>query len=187
MKDRFRSDYSWTAGLNGKGRVVDEVHYTGDDYVMPFDAQAKKRTNLINLGFAAALALVQVAAGMVNQDSSRTAWIVFPYLFTFLPVGYFFVGAVSYVSDPLRMQKAQYETGLARMRRSALGSMVMTGISALLDIVYMIWHRGEIALGREFCYLLCLLAYLTVAFCFARYYNKTYSAMTTEPSQYQAQ
>lgn len=99
--------------------------------------QEKKKSNWLNMAFAAVLLILQVAAGMVNQDSSRTFWVLYPYLFTFLPVFYFLVGAFSYWSDPLRMQKAQYETGIARMKRSCIGSMVMTIISVILDIIYM--------------------------------------------------
>ena len=29
IKNRFKDDYSWSARLNGKGRVVDDICYTG--------------------------------------------------------------------------------------------------------------------------------------------------------------
>ena len=109
IKNRFKDDYSWSARLNGKGRVVDDICYTGTYYILPFTEQEKKKSNWLNMAFAAVLLILQVAAGMVNQDSSRTFWVLYPYLFTFLPVFYFLVGAFSYWSDPLRMQQAQYD------------------------------------------------------------------------------
>ena len=86
IKNRFKDDYSWNARLNGKGRVVDDICYTGYYYILPFSEKEKKKTNWINMAFAAILLVLQVVAGMVNQDSSRTFWVLYPYLFTFLPV-----------------------------------------------------------------------------------------------------
>ena len=72
IKNRFKDDYSWNARLNGKGRVVDDICYTGTYYILPFTEQEKKKSNWLNMAFAAVLLILQVAAGMVNQDSSRT-------------------------------------------------------------------------------------------------------------------
>lgn len=184
INNKYKDDYSWFAKLNGKGRVVDDICYTGDYYVLPFDKEQKKKTNRVNIGYTVVLIALQIAAGMLNQDSSRTFWIVYPYLFIFLPLAYMFVGAVSYYSDPLRMQKAQYETGLARIRRSCIGAMVLTGISAVLDVVYIILHHAEIHMGREILYLLCHILFLAVAFMFGKYYDKTYGGLTTEKSEH---
>lgn len=85
IKNRFKDDYSWNARLNGKGRVVDDICYTGTYYILPFTEQEKKKSNWLNMAFAAVLLILQVAAGMVNQDSSRTFWVLYPYLFTFPP------------------------------------------------------------------------------------------------------
>lgn len=183
IKNRFKDDYSWHARLNGKGRVVDDICYTGYYYILPFSEKQKKKTNWINMTFAVILLALQVAAGMVNQDSSRIFWVLYPYLFTFLPVFYFLVGVFSYWSDPLRMQKAQYETGIARMKRSCIGSMVMTVISVVLDIIYMVIHRGDMQTGKEFLYTGVLIAYIIVCVVFGRYYDRTYVGLRTEQSQ----
>ncbi len=184
LKNYYKDDYSQFTRLNGKGRVVDDICYIGDYYILPLDKEGKKKTNLVNIGFSVVLMLIQVAAGMVNQDSSRTFWIVYPYLFIFLPLAYQFIGAVSYWSDPLKMQKAQYETGLARMRRSCIGAMALTGISAVLDGIYMILHHAEIRMGRELLYLLCHILFLAAAFSYNRYYNKTYGGLRIEKSEH---
>lgn len=184
IKNNFKDDYSRFVRLNGKGRVVDDICYVGDYYVLPLDERQKRRTNRVNICFSVLFLLLQVVMGMVNQDSSRTFWIVYPYLFLFLPLAYFFVGAVSYCSDPLRMQKAQYETGLARMRRSCNGAMVLAVISAALDVVYMLLHHGEIRMGRELLYLLCHILFLAAVFLYGRYYNKAYRGLRVEKSEH---
>ena len=118
--------------------------------------------------------------GLINPDSSRTAWIVFPYLFVILPLGYMLYGAVSYIGAPVRMHRAHYETGLLRMKRSCIGAMVLTGIGAVLDLVYMVLHRGEIRMGMECIYLICHFLFLAVAFFFGKYYDRNYSGILIE-------
>ena len=62
IKNRFKDDYSWNARLNGKGRVVDDICYTGTYYILPFTEQEKKKSNWLNMAFAAVLLILQVAA-----------------------------------------------------------------------------------------------------------------------------
>ena len=52
IKNRFKDDYSWSARLNGKGRVVDDICYTGTYYILPFTEQEKKKSNWLNMAFA---------------------------------------------------------------------------------------------------------------------------------------
>lgn len=187
IKNRYKDDYSRVAKLNGEGKVVENIRYTGDYYVLPFDGEQKKKTNLVNIGYAAILILLHIAAGMLNQDSSRTFWIVYPYLFLFLPLGYFFVGAATYCATPSGMQRAQYETGLARMRRSCIGAMALAVMGAVLDAVYIILHHGEIRMGRELLYLSYHFLFLAAAFTYSKYYNRTYGGLTIEKSEHKAE
>lgn len=180
IKNKYKDDYSWFTRLTDKGRVVDDICYTGDYYILPFNMERKKKTNLVNIGFSVLLLGILTAAGMVNQESSRTFWIVYPYIFIFLPLGYMILGAVSYLSVPLRMQKAHYETGLARINHSLKGTMALSAVCVILTIVYIILHFGSVSLGREFAYISFHCLFLSVAFLYDRYYNRTYGGVTIE-------
>lgn len=160
-----------------------DISYLGDYYVLPFDEKQKKRTGICNVLGVGLLLAVQIAEGLLNQDSSRTFWIVYPYLFTLLPLAYMIAGAVRYFEVPLRMQKAHYETSLLRIRHSCIGTMVLAGISAVLDIVYMLVHRGAFHMGRELCYLGCHVVYLVAAAAYGRYYDRTYGGIRIEKSR----
>jgi hypothetical protein len=183
IKNNYKDDYSRFLRLNRKGRVVPDISYIGDYYVLPFDEKQKKKTGMYNLLGAVLLLAVQIVAGLVNQDSSRTFWIVYPYLFTFLPLAYLVAGAVRYLEAPLRMQKAHYETSIARIKHSCIGTMVLAGFSVVLDIVYMLLHHDAIHMGRELCYLGCHIFYLFLAAVYGRYYDRTYSGIVLEKSQ----
>ena len=78
------------------------------------------------------------------------------------------------------MHRAHYETGLLRMKRSCIGAMVLTGIGAVLDLVYMVLHRGGIRMGIECIYLIGHFLFLAVAFSFGKYYDRNYSGILIE-------
>ncbi len=180
LKNRYRDDYTPTTYLNEKGKLVKGAVYNGDMYVLPLDAKQKRRTGLVNLGFSLLFVALFAAGGMVNQDSSHTFWIVFPYIFIFLPIGYFFLGAVSYLGTPLRMERAAYDGSLLRMRRSCLGAMVMTVISAVLDILYLILYHDTIQVSGEGVYLLFHVLFLIAAVCYGKLYDRMYGGLAVE-------
>ena len=183
IKNRYKDDYSKSARLNERGRIVDDICYVGDYYILPFDKETKKKTVIMNLLVSVLLLVIQFIAGLLNADSSRTFWIVFPYMFVFLPIGYLFVGAVSYAGSPLKMQKAHYEMGLVRMRRSVIGAMVLEGINAVLDIIYISLHFENMTIGKEVIYLLCHIVFIGIAFLYGKYYTKTYGRLIIEKSK----
>ena len=183
IKNRYKDDYTKSARLNERGRIVDDICYVGDYYILPFDKEAKKKTNVVNLLTSVLLLSAQIIAGLLNADSSRTFWIVFPYMFVFLPIGYMFVGAVSYMGSPLKMQKAHYEMGLLRIRRSVLGAMVLEGINVILDMIYILIHFENVTIGKELVYLLCHIVFIGIAFLYGRYYTRTYGRLIIEKSQ----
>lgn len=184
LKNRYRDDYTSTSYMDASGKVVKGTCYRGDMYVLPMDTKEKRRTGLVNLGFSLLFAVLFAAGGMVNQDSSHTFWIVFPYIFIFLPIGYFFLGAVSYFGTPVRMERAAYDGSLQRMKHSCLGAMVMTGISGVLDIVYLLLYHDSIQVHRECVYLLCHVLFLLAAVGYGRLYDRMYSGLTVEKSSH---
>lgn len=112
IKNPYQKDYQNELKQNRHGLLVTRTSYQGDFYVLPFDEQQKRRTGILNVIWTIALWVIELGMGLINPDSSRTAWIVFPYLFVILPLGYMLYGAVSYIGAPVRMHRAHYETGL---------------------------------------------------------------------------
>lgn len=184
LKNRYRDDYTPTTYLDAKGKLVKGAVYNGDMYVLPLDAKQKRRTGFVNLGFSLLFVALFAAGGMVNQDSSHTFWIVFPYIFIFLPIGYFFLGAVSYLGNPVRMERAAYDGSLQRLRHSCLGAMVMTIISAALDILYLILYYDTIQVYLECVYLLFHILFLAAAVCYGKLYDRMYGGLTVEKSSH---
>lgn len=182
IKNQYKDDYSFSPRLGNRERVVDDICYVGDYYIFPFDEKQKKKKSMVVMIFVLFLFGIQIAAGLLNQDSSRTSWIVYPYLMIFVPIAYMFMGAATFCRVPVRMQKVQFETGIERCRRSAIGILILSIFSLILDIVYMILHRAGLHWGRELLYAGCHLMLIVLILVFGKYYNKVFAGIRTEAS-----
>lgn len=180
LKNKYKNDFQKTSRMDAKGRMVQDSIYIGDIYVLPFDEKKKKQTNRVTLGFAAAMVAIQLLAGMMNQDSSRTFWIVYPYLFIFLPTAYMLIGAISYTEATTRMQRPQFDGSIRRMHRSAIGALVICSISAVCDMIYIIMNHSSMHMGREIMYLICHIVFIAVGVCYGKYYDHIFSGIQIE-------
>lgn len=184
-KNPYKGDYSFQERLTRHGRVVNDLCYTGDYYVLPLDKKLKKKTAIFNFVYIFLVMIMMMFAGSLNTTSSRTAWIVFPYVFTLLPIGYMLSGAITYVKAPVRMQRVQYELGIERMRRSAIGIIIMTAMDAILDVIFLFTHWKQLILVRELLYLLSFVVIIVIIMFFRCFFNQYYSNFKLEPSNHQ--
>lgn len=151
-------------------------YYSSEEYCcLPLDEAGKKKARQANVLFGFGMLILSGIAGMLNPDSSRTAWIVFPYLFLFLPCAYMLFGAHSFWSAPVCMQRAVYQVSIIRMQRSCWGVIILAGLNIVLDAVYIILHWGTLNLIRELCYCGCLILVLLVGIAFGKYFDRTYT------------
>lgn len=150
-------------------------YYNSEQYCcLPLNEAQKKKARAVNVLFGMGLLILIAIAGLINPDSSRTAWIVFPYLFLFLPCAYMLFGAHSFWSAPTKMHRAVYQVSIVRMQRSCWGVIVLAAVDIILDVVYMALHWGTLNLIREVCYCSCLVLVLLLGIAFGRYYDRTY-------------
>lgn len=180
IKNKYKSDYKASARMDGRGRIVEDYSYVGNYYYLPLDEAKKKKANLMNVLFGMSMLLLTIAAGLMNADSSRTAWIVFPYLFLFLPCAYMLFGAHSFWGAKIRMEKVVYDTTITRMRRSCWGVIILSAVNSILDIVYIFLNFSDMNKIREFSYLVCMAVLLAVGIAFGKYFDKTYMPVTVE-------
>ena len=149
-------------------------------YVLEMSDFAKKRSAVVNLAFVLGIAVFQLLAGMVNQDSSRTSWIVFLYLFTYLPLIYAFFGVFTYWEAGTTMSCLQYQHGLMRIKKSLLAVLAMDVIGIAFELLYMVLHRNGLHLVPELVYVLLHLPHIILVACYGRYYDRTYATKLQE-------
>lgn len=173
MKNRFTSDYERIGAGN--------YRYIGKYFTLPMNEVQKKKAGWWNLVFVGLIFAAVVAAGLVNQDSSRTLWIAIPYFCLFLPVAYMGIGAVSFWQVPLRMEHSAYENSLMQMRRSCKGVILLDIINMFLVGIYLVIHRNHgVQTGREICYLACLFLIFVIGIGYGLLYDRLYSGIIVD-------
>ncbi|MBE5843571.1 MAG: hypothetical protein E7302_05230 [Butyrivibrio sp.] len=183
LHNPYKGDFDHAPEVDKKGRFRDRFFYVGDIYVLPYDETEKKKTYFPCILYGIGMFAATVLQGMVNQASSRTLWVVLPYIIQFLPVLFFLLGIVEYIGATPRMTKPQYDKGIGRMHFCAAALIVLTVISAVSDIVYLIIRRGQYDMTKEVIYLLLHIPVILVAFFFGRYYNKKFSGIAVESNK----
>lgn len=149
-------------------------------YVLEMSDSRKKQSSCVNLAFVLGISVFQLLAGMVNQDSSRTGWIVFLYLFTYLPLIYAFFGVFTYWEAGTTMSCLQYQHGLMRIRKSLFAVLVMDVIGIAFEIIYMVLHRNGMDFAPELMYLLLHLPHIILVVVYGRYYDRTFASSVKE-------
>lgn len=149
-------------------------------YKLDINETEKKKANLWNWIYFAGMLLFWILAGLVNQDSSRTFYVLFPYYFIFLPIIYFGYGVLNFSGLSLVMDGIAYDGSVRRMHRSGLGIIIWTGINILLDIIYIIVNFQTANITKEVIYCMLLAGIMVVGFLFAKFYDKNYASLATE-------
>jgi hypothetical protein len=172
IKNKYKDDYQRIAA----GRYS----YTGKYYTLPMDEKAKRKSGWVNLGTAAVFFVLEIAAGLLNPDSSRTAWIVFPYFFLFLPMSWMARGAFAYLGAPLKMERSCYQNSVIRMKHSCMAILILSGINAILDVLYIFLNRREIRTGLECLYLCCFLCMILTGILYGKNYDRMYGGIVID-------
>ncbi len=172
LKNKYKNDYA--PQMNG------QFVYIGDRYTLHLTEEDKKKTNWQNLLYGFIFLAIEIILGLLNPDSSRTAWVVYPYIFLFLPTAYMLIGAFTYFHAEIAMEKADYDGGIVRMRRSVYGILALSGCNIVLDLLFIILHRDQIDLLRECIYLGLLILLLLVALSFGRFFDRNYTNLTID-------
>ncbi len=149
-------------------------------YVLEMSDSGKKQSSCVNFAFVLGIAAFQLLAGMINQDSSRTGWVVFLYLFTYLPLIYAFFGVFTYWSAGTTMTCLQYQHGLMRIKKSLLAVLAMDVIGIAFELLYMVLHRNGMHLVPELVYVLLHLPHIALVVGYGRYYDRTFASKVKE-------
>ena len=159
-----------------------EKKYKDDNrfYKLDINEIEKKKIKLQNWIYFFGMLFFWIMAGLANQDSSRTFYVLFPYYFIFLPIIYFGYGALNFSGVEVIMDGIAYDGSIRRMHRSGLGIIIWTGINILLDIIYIIVNLKTANLMREVIYSVLLLGVIAVGFMFAKFYDKNYSKFASD-------
>lgn len=180
IKNKYKSEYKASTRLTSGGKMVQDYYYIGEYYCLPLNEQQKKKAKVSNLLFGLAMLLLTLTAGMMNPDSSRTLWIVLPYMCILLPCAYMLLGVWNFWDAPVRMEHSVYNASVVRMQRSCWGVIIVAFINIVLDIAFILVYNSEINIIKESLYCLVLAAVVFTGIGFGKFYDRTYVPVTME-------
>ncbi len=149
-------------------------------YRLPYDHKQKRKNSLICIVYSLCELLIFVLAGLINQDSSRTFWIVFPYLFLFLPITFQLLGAINLILSDDIMAEKSFNNSLGRIKTSARLLIVLSVLNLVLDIVFILFHFGQIAISSEIIYLVCIVLIIIASIVFGFIFDKLFAGLIKE-------
>ncbi len=151
-----------------KNKYKDDNRY----YKLDINETDMKKVKRYNLIYFVGMFLFWLLAGLVNQDSSRTFYVLFPYYFIFLPIIYFGYGALNFWGLSANMDGVAYDGSVRRMHRSGLGIIIWTGINVLLDIIYIIVNFQTANVLKEVIYISLLAGIVIIGILYGKFYDR---------------
>ncbi len=150
------------SGEDGKTAFV----YTGEYYRL----QEGFRPRVLML--AALLVVLYLLAALLPSPGGLWRIAAIPQLLEIIPLVYLVIGAVCIVRSRGDMTFRDWYASWRRMEKSALWSVVFSGLMVCAEIVYCFLYAGEYALPRELLFLLNVLCCLAVSAILFKYIRK---------------
>ena len=175
--NRYKDDYKQVQSLGADGKLRTVTFYDGSYYELPYDEKQFRKNKITCLIFSVTFLLIYLVAGFINPDSSKTAWIVFPYLFIFLPGAFNILAVINLFTLKLRMERAGYEASIIRMKNSSMAILVLAIINIVLDLVFIIINRHTLNFVLEISYIVLLFILIISVIAFGKKYDKMFGGV----------
>ncbi|MGN0746363.1 MAG: hypothetical protein ACI4ML_06805 [Aristaeellaceae bacterium] len=179
MKERkYKEDYRLETRLTDRGREKRVAVYQGEWYV-PGNQQDWTQARRFGLGGWVALAVCYAAYMRLSTPSAWCMYVLPVAAAGVIPALYWVMGLFALLRCPSPMIRTQREKGIGRVMRSSLGCMVLLGMAALGDVVFLAVGGQALSELPGFALLACCAA--VSAGCFFRV-KAAYNGMRAVPS-----
>lgn len=144
---RYRGDYQVQVDENKKRTFK----YTGQYHELTASDEEISAYIKANLATVIVLVAMHLVMAFLNTDGSRSFYVLFPYLFSFMSVLFMISGMfrVLYRRERRLLELYDYEKGYSRIYHSISGCMVISGIIVIADIVFIICEFHDIKVWKE--------------------------------------
>ena len=137
---KYLSDYKFSETVNAKGRIKTSAVYSGKYFVFTDPASAARQARLM-FPLSIAAWLVFAAALLPKTGSSRLMFVMLPFVFSALPLG-FLTGdlfrALSVKGELIRSEADKFST---RVPASAVWLAVLPGAALVAVLAVLVFRR----------------------------------------------
>lgn len=159
---KYYKDYKLVSKTLPNGKVKQVTEYIGKYYVCCLNDSELSRYKLYYLTLVLCSSATVIGVGFLNNPSSRIAYVALPYVSLFLPMAYSFIGTIGFISSKNKLEQATYNKTKIRIRRSTIWQMILSSITILADIVYMIFAVDDGLLLKELIFVGCMVFILVI-------------------------
>ena len=140
-----------------------EYEYTGAYFKIDMPADSLKRIKIQSIILAGAIAVLFILAGLTNAPSSRVMYVMLPYAAAMLPIAFMLAAVYRIARYQKPMTLKQYDHSIVQLKTVTIATLILTAISAVGDIVYILFFCAAGDIIRELFYLTACVGIIAVS------------------------
>jgi hypothetical protein len=140
-----------------------DYEYTGSYFKFDMPEEILKRVKIALAVLTVSVAVLFVFAGMLNSAGSRVLYVILPYAVLLLPILFMLSDVYKIAVNKKPMTRKQYDHSVLQLKRSTLAIIIFSAMSAVGDIVYILFFCSPVDLFGELIYLAACLCILVIS------------------------
>jgi len=151
---RYADDYETVFTTDEKGNEKRTVVYRGDYFEFSLDAEGLANFKKKCLLLLAAIIVLHINGGFVNNQGMNQFFVGLPYVFAFFPLLYLAVAILRLPTENRKYRRDEVGHSYDRMKVTSIILMVFLGIGVLGEIFFLVFFKIGGQIGLEYLYLL---------------------------------
>ena len=149
MSKKYKDDFTFKKVQKEDGSIEEQVVYQGSLYLNDLSPVLKKHLTVSGFMISFLTMWMFFVSGFFDNGGSHCLYVMIPYICIFLPAVYFILSAFNVWQAPAQLTREQYDKSFGRMKRMPKIIIILSGLSVLCDILFMLLNRNSIFLENE--------------------------------------
>jgi hypothetical protein len=154
---KYYKDYKMVPRKLPDGKIKYEAEYTGKYYICQLDETRLRKIKLYFLALVLCSGATAIGIGFFNNPGSRVMYVSIPYVSLFLPLVFSLLGTLKFATSGNKLEQAEYDETILRIRRAAVWQIVLAGLAFLGDVIYIITEKDKDIFRKEAAFALSML------------------------------
>ena len=149
FRRRYMKDYELRVELDKKGREVKVPYYTGLYYSTVWEESVLRSFRKLCIVLSIATLVALLGSLWLVHNAMKVIFVIMPAVLALFPATYLIMGAFRLPVDLTPMKSDDLEYGFERVKRSSIGVLVLSGVSLLCEIGYLLFFFKDGSLRWE--------------------------------------
>lgn len=150
---KYYKDYKLVTKIHMNGKAKQEVQYSGKYYISQLNKAELLKVKVRYFALALCSDIALIGVGLINTPGSRILYIALPYVGLFFPAFYCLMGAIKFSSAGDKLVYAAFDKSINRIYRSCLGQIILSSITIIGEICYLLFNKHKDRLLGELLFL----------------------------------